>query len=182
MSDLLRERIKRNYFRGVKQLLVKNFSVSNPEEYEWDEKEKKNINRRLKGSESILSLAIHQKDENILNLLLLVPGIDINQPNYSDNNTPLIIAIKGKKTKMVEILVACSDVNMPKVPTEKPKYITQKAESAWKEYSGDTPLIVAVKIMDLEIVNLLLNCERIDVNLKGNDKTAIKTGGIGQES
>ena len=36
--------------------------------------------------------------------------------------------------------------------------------------------------MDLEIVNLLLNCERIDVNLKGNDKTAIKTGGMGQES
>ena len=49
MSDLLRESIKRNYFRGVKQLLVKNISVSNPEEYEWDEKEKKNINRQLKG-------------------------------------------------------------------------------------------------------------------------------------
>ena len=154
MSANLRTAINTNNVDEVKSTLV-NEVIDN--KYKWNLQEIQQINNQEINSESVLSLAIDKRNQDIIKLLLLVPGIDLNQPNTSDKKTPLFLAIEKNYEYIVELLLATSKIKINDV------------------IDSITVLILACQIGNLNIVKMLLAYPGIDINFitKTINKTAL---------
>lgn len=110
-----------------------------------------------------LFTAINKNDLTSVNNLIKA-GVDVNAFD-SSGETPLTLAIKDQKLKIVNALLAAADINVN---------LSNK--------SGYTPLIEAIKENRLDIVNVLLGSSDININMPNLVETTTTVNGKKQTS
>jgi ankyrin repeat protein len=110
----------------------------------------KDFNVNSKGSESntALFLAVQHGNTAVVEMLLDIPGIDVNlRETYGRNHSPLLLAIECRFTEIVKLLLDAPTIKV------NPKNSSQQM-----------PLLLASQLGHVEIVKLLLNSPGIEVN------------------
>ncbi|KAK8895179.1 hypothetical protein M9Y10_023621 [Tritrichomonas musculus] len=131
------------------------------------------VNRILKGP-NIFNPDIWDDEEVKLNKLAIREKVD-NYCSFCSSNpfyeeiTALYIAVKDNNVEIVKLLVGHGniDVNMKSlVKKYEYSYNNKGKESEEKNITNLTPLYLAVKNENYEIVQLLINHKNIDINMK----------------
>ena len=94
---------------------------------------------------------------DIVDIIVQQPNIDYNVKT-EDGQTLAQAVVRGGNVKCVETLAAqerCDSWNVPNYNGHTPIMV------AW----GDTPIMMALKEDKTEIVEILLECPRVDVNV-----------------
>ena len=111
----------------------------------------------------IVSSAIVYKSNQIFEYLMqynIFPNIDLSVTDARDNQTSLILACRYCNTKMVQLLL--------KHPNMTKKVINMQ------DVSGQTAFLAACDAGAFNIVQIMINDDRVDINIaKNNGKTAL---------
>lgn len=132
---------------------------------------------------SPLFLAISQKNDKIIKLLLSNESIDINQLSmfyrysneryeFQEDNTrfevsknPLHFAIEKEYIDIVKLLLQSKKIDVNSLKIYKTYGNNDEEYTNWLEITEQTPLHIAVIKKNVEIIKLLLNNNEIDVNI-----------------
>lgn len=108
-----------------------------------------------------LRLAAEEGHENVVQMLLRTPGIDVNARNEADRITPLMEAVNKGKENVVKILLRTLDTDLNA-----------------QDFNNRTALIIAAYAGRENIVKLLLQDADVDINIKdayGNSALLVAT-------
>ena len=103
-----------------------------------------------------LQIASRDGDENIVNMLVGCPGIDVNN-GYQSGITPLYIAARENHASVIRIFLGIPHLDVNKI------------------VGGETALLIGAEKGYLEVISLLLQHPLIDTNIdkRGNQGSAL---------